>query len=175
MAETDDKAAVLARYRNGPAVLDRALAGIGEPELDAIPAQGGWTIRKIVHHIVDGDDLWKIGLKIALGPADGEFTLAWYGQLSQDAWTERWAYAQRPLDGSLVLLRAIRSHVLELVEPIPEAWARAVRVRTPVGGTERVTVGDVIAMQADHVEHHAARILALRREFAGGDEPTRNP
>lgn len=28
--------------------------------LDAMPSGGGWTIRQIVHHIVDGDDIWKL-------------------------------------------------------------------------------------------------------------------
>lgn len=163
MVEQDVRQAALARFREGPTLLERALAGLVDDDLDAVPARGGWTIRQIVHHIVDGDDLWKVGLKGALGDTDGEFTLAWYWALPQDTWAGRWAYARRSLDESLQLLAANRAHVLQLVATIPDAWSRAITVRKADGSVQRVSVGDIVAMQADHVEHHVERILAIRR------------
>ena len=164
MNQPNDERSILARYTEGPALLERALAGLRDVDLDASPPQGGWTIRQNVHHIVDGDDLWKACIKAALGNEQGEFTLQWYWSVPQDTWAERWAYARRPLDVSLALFRANRAHVLELLERVPDAWHRSEAVRKSDGKTVRLPVGAVVEMQADHVVHHVNRILAIRQE-----------
>jgi hypothetical protein len=78
-----------------------------------------------------------------------------------------WAYRERSLDVSLALLKANREHILQLLEHIPDGWSRSVGVRKPDGEIERVPVGFVVEMQADHVLHHVDRILAIRRERGG--------
>ena len=168
MNPTSDRDAVLTRYMEGPALLERALAGLQNAELDAPPLQGGWTIRQIVHHVVDGDDLWKAGIKAALGNEGGEFTLEWYWSVpQQEAWAESWGYAHRSLDSSIALFRAIRDHVAQLMDQVPDAWGRTIEVRKPNGEVETVSAGFIVEMQADHLEHHVTRILALRREGGG--------
>lgn len=163
MSSEADERTLLSRYLQGPTALEQAVAGLSDVDLDVSPSQGGWTIRQIVHHVVDGDDLWKICIKAALGNEAGEFTLKWYWDLSQDEWAERWGYAHRPLDVSLALFRATRAHVAELLEQVPDGWSRSVSVRTPQG-TERLSVRAVVEMQADHVAHHVERIAAIRKE-----------
>ena len=164
MIAADSQTSIVARYAEGPAELEQALAGLHDAALDAPPAQGGWTIRQIVHHIVDGDDLWKVGIKAALGNEEGEFTLEWYWTVPQDLWADRWAYAARPIDVSLVFFRATRAHVTQLLAHVPDAWTRSISIRKPGGETTRWTVGAVVEMQADHLQHHVRRIRALRKE-----------
>lgn len=168
MNAADDRESILDRYREGPALLSRALAGLRDADLDAPPSGGGWTVRQIVHHVVDGDDLWKVAIKMALGNDGTEFALAWYWEMPQEVWADRWGYARRSLDVSLDLLEAIRRHVLQLLQQVPDGWHRSVEVRTRNGEIERLTVGAIVEMQADHVVHHVNRILAIRRE-RGGD------
>ena len=163
-----DQHTVLARYMEGPALLERTLAGLRDVDLDAAPSGGGWSIRQIVHHIVDGDDLWKSCIKAALGNTDGKFTLDWYWRVPQDTWADRWAYARRSLVVSLALLRASRAHELQLLEQVPEAWDRSVELLRPKGETTRLSVGAVVEMQADHLVHHVDRIVAIRREREAG-------
>ncbi len=167
MNAPDDQDSVLARYMEGPALLERALAGLQDAELDTAPSQGGWTIRQIVHHIVDGDDVWKTCIKVALGNEQAEFALEWYWALPQETWANRWAYAQRSLDVSLALLKANRDHILQLLERVPDAWNRSVGFRKSNGEIERMPVGAIVEMQADHVVHHVKRIHAIRRESSG--------
>lgn len=164
MNATDSQTSTIARYAAGPAELERALGGVPDADLDAPPAQGGWTIRQIVHHVVDGDDLWKAGIKAALGNEQGEFTLEWYWGVPQDTWAERWAYAGRPIDVSVALFTAIRAHVTQLLAHVPDAWNRSITVRMPSGETTQLTVGAIVTMQADHLQHHVRRILAIRNE-----------
>lgn len=164
MKAPDDQDAVLARYMEGPALLERALAGIRDTELDARPAQGGWTIRQIVHHVVDGDDIWKTCIKMALGNEQAEFSLPWYWAHPQEVWAKKWAYENRSLDVSLALLKASRNHIHQLLGQVPDAWHLSVVFRKHNGETERMPVGAVVGINADHVEHHVKRIRAIRSE-----------
>ena len=163
----DNQDSILARYIEGPKLLERALAGVQDAELDARPSKGGWTIRQIVHHVVDGDDLWKIGIKVALGNEQAEFSLDWYRTQPQVVWAERWAYANRSVDVSLALLRASRNHIDQLLGQVPDGWHRSVGFRKPDGEIERLPVGAIVEMQADHVEHHVKQIRAIRSEVDG--------
>lgn len=167
MKAPDNQDSVLALYMEGPELLEHALAGLQDTDLDAIPSQGGWTIRQIVHHIVDGDDVWKACVKMALGNEQAEFSLDWYWAQPQEVWAKKWAYERRSLDESLALLKANRSHVAQLLEKVPDAWDRSVSFRKSNGETERMPVGAVIEIQADHVVHHVKRIHAIRSERGG--------
>ena len=158
-----DKDSSIARYIEGPILLERALKGLKESDLDKVPTKGGWTIRQIVHHIVDGDDLWKICIKQALGNEQSEFSLDWYRAMPQDTWADRWAYSQRSVDVSLSLFKAIRDHVVQLLEHVPDGWNRTVGFREPNDEIVRVPVGFVIEMQANHVVHHVQQIETILR------------
>ena len=167
MNTPDERDRELSRYREGPNLLEQAVIGLRDAELDARPSGGGWSVREIVHHIADGDDIWKMGIKMAIGNEQAEFDLGWYLSLAQVTWGDRWAYSRRSIAASLSLLRASRDHVLQLLAAVPEAWNRSVAVRTPKAGIEQVPVGFVIQMQADHVIHHVERIRAILRERGG--------
>jgi uncharacterized damage-inducible protein DinB len=158
MKSPTNKNSVIARYIEGPILLERALTGLKETDLDTAPSKGGWTIRQIVHHIADGDDIWKMGIKQALGNDKSEFSLDWYRALPQNTWANRWAYAKRPIEVSLALLKATRDHVIQLLEHVPDGWNRTVEFREPNGEIEIVPVGFVIEMQANHVLHHLRQI-----------------
>ncbi len=158
---------ITARFREGPALLEDTLAGISETDLDAVPSQGGWTIRQIVHHVADGDDLWKTCIKVALGNERTEFSLAWYQAFPQEHWTEAWGYSRRSIDTSLALLRANRAHIQQLLEQVPNAWTRSVDFRRFDGEMMRVPVGFVVEMQTNHLVNHVNRIRAILHERGG--------
>jgi len=164
MISPKNKQAEMARFQEGPARLEEVVKRLTDADLDAPPAAGGWTIRQIVHHVVDGDDLWKLCIKMALGIEQPEFPLAWYWEMPQVSWGERWAYSRRSLDVSLALLKANRAHILQLLESVPEAWERAAVLRKKDGEMEQVPVGFVIQMQADHLLHHLKRIQEILTE-----------
>jgi uncharacterized damage-inducible protein DinB len=152
----------LEQYASGPDQLEAALAGLAESELDAARGQGRWTIRQIVHHIVDGDDIWKVCIKAALGSPCEAFSLAWYRSKTQVEWAESWAYSRREVGPSLAQFRASRQHIVQLVKEIPQAMERSIVVRWSNDHEARMTVGEVIEMQARHVAHHVQQILETR-------------
>ncbi len=166
MQPPENQEKILELFKQGPNILENALAGLTDIELDYIPRNGGWSIRQIIHHLVDGDDLWKTCIKIALGGEQAEFTLRWYIALPQIEWAKRWSYEKRSIDVSLALFRAIRDHILQLLEYAPDGWTKSAKFLDANGEIEVVPVGIVIQMQADHVIHHVKRITAIRQEIS---------
>jgi uncharacterized damage-inducible protein DinB len=167
MNPPDDQNKVIDLFKQGYDILEKSIAGSSDKELDYAPSSSGWTIRQIVHHLVDGDDLWKIGIKIALGDQQVEFSLKWYLALPQTEWAKKWGYENRSIDISLALFKANREHIIQLLETIPDSWTKSVQFIEPDDKIEIVPVGFVIQMQADHVVHHVIRIAEIRKEFSG--------
>lgn len=164
MKATSDKETIFAQYADGPVQLEKSLKGLSESDLDRAPSAGGWSIREIVHHISDGDDIWKFCIKMALGNEQAEFHLEWYWALPQTHWASNWAYTHRSINTSLDLLRINRKHILDLLTQRPDGWERAVEIREPDGKITSVSVGFVVEMQANHVFHHIKRIQDIRQE-----------
>lgn len=156
---------ILARYADGPTLLDSALAGLTELDLDLALGADSWSIRQIVHHLADGDDIWKVCIKAALGNSDGTFTLQWYWDKPQLEWSANWKYASRGIESSLVLLRANRCHTVELIEQTPEVWEKSIWLKPPKGKKERITVAWIMDMQAGHVVDHIKEIHAILQGY----------
>ena len=155
--------AILARYADGPAQLECAISGLKESELDLALGSDSWSIRQIVHHLADGDDIWKIAIKAALGNSGGTYHLMWYWDKPQEEWAESWDYAGREIESSLGLLRANRRHMVELLQQVPDAWERYIFIPRPDGERRRATVGYMVEMQANHVPGHIDDIRRIRQ------------
>jgi len=167
MEPPENQNEIIELFKQGPGILENALAGLNDVELDFAPSNNGWTIRQIVHHIVDGDDLWKTCIKIALGNEQAEFTFQWYWAHPQTAWAKYWNYENRSIEISIALLKANRNHIIQLLEHVQDGWRKSVQFRKHDGEIELVPVGAVVKIQSDHVVHHVKRILAIRQEISG--------
>jgi hypothetical protein len=80
---TSEEDVILTRYADRPTRLTAAIASLTEADLDTALGQESWTIRQIVHPIVDGDDIFKACIKIALGNDHAVFDLQWYWDIPQ--------------------------------------------------------------------------------------------
>ena len=164
MKTAKDYQTILTQFTDGPSLLEKAIEGLSETDLDCAPSTGGWSIREIIHHLSDGDDIWKSCIKMALGNENAEFHLEWYWTYPQTHWSSSWAYATRPTRTSLDLLKANRAHLSELLSQIPDGWTRTATLREPNGKITQVTVVFIIEMQTRHILHHLSRIEEIRRE-----------
>lgn len=160
----DHQNATISQYANGPVQLDSVLNELTDSELDLALTTDTWTIRQIVHHIVDGDDMWKTCIKAALGNNDGFFSLQWYWDKSQTDWATSWKYANRSIEPSLALFRANRQHLVELIQQTPNVWERSIRLKHPeIEEEQRITIGFVLEMQTSHLIEHIGEIQAIRQ------------
>ena len=161
--QLSDREAIIARYADGPNQLETAIAGLSEGELDIAESDGTWTIRQIVHHVADGDDIWKVFIKRAIGNPGGKFDLQWYWAMPQDEWVKSWAYASRDIEPSLALFRSSRGHIVQLLEHMPQVWERSLLVRWPNGEEQEVSVAWVVEMQTQHLIGHLDDIQKARQ------------
>ena len=152
-------------YLAGAIQLRSAVADLSPDALDFSLNKDSWSIRQIVHHVADGDALWAVCVKAALGPNPQPFDLYWYWQIEQDEWTRHWAYADRPIESSLALLQFSRQHIVELLAAIPDALNRSVSYQFPGRPMREITIGRVLEMQSNHVAEHVDEILKIRRLY----------
>jgi catechol 2,3-dioxygenase-like lactoylglutathione lyase family enzyme len=149
-------------YARGVEALDAALAGLSEAELDLAKAPGEWTIRQIVHHIADADDLWTMAIKAALTSDGCEYRHSWYSP--DNVCAQTLDYAGRAIKPALALLRANRAHLLQLVRHLPGAWERSIWFAwRGEPASHQVTVATMLEGQAGHALAHCAEIRAIRK------------
>jgi hypothetical protein len=158
---------LIAQYTDCVSQLHAALEGLTETDLDLAPTAGGWTIRQIVHHIVDGDDLWKWCIKAALGNTQGVFTLQWYWDVPQEVWADKWQYAHRAIAPALGLLEANRASIAEILRATPDALDQSMivhwRAKNDVTQERTTPVSRILETQTRHVVEHVAEIRKIRQ------------
>lgn len=153
----------LDEYTKVPERLEAALAGLSGDMPDKSLEQGKWTIRQIVHHIVDADDMAKNIIKAAVSHNGCTYDQSWYEV--DNAMAATMEYAKRDITGAVKLFRVNREHVGELVGSIPGAWDRHVVLvfkKSPEG--RKLPVSYLIQSQTRHVMHHIGQILEIRKK-----------
>ena len=163
--QSNETGKTLAQYIDSLADLEKILLGLSAKELGLSLAPDSWSIRQIIHHLADGDEIWRTCIKAALGNEQGLFTLRWYWDKPQLEWSQNWHYARRDIESSLVILRANRQQMVELIKLSPGAMERSIRLQKPDGGEERITVGYIIGMQGRHVFGHIEDIRQILQAY----------
>ena len=144
------------RYREGPAVVEAALAGATQSELDARPADGGWTARETVHHIADSETTSAIRLRRLI--AEDQPAIIGY---DGDEFARRLYYGSRPVESALAVITAARTSTAEILDQLTEAeWARTgTHNEHPSYG-----VSEWLEIYAAHCHEHAEQVAAALAE-----------
>ena len=144
--------ALVAQYEAGPAVLEDAVKGLSDAELDHRPADGGWTPREVVHHVADSEMTSAIRLRRLI--AEDEPLIVGY---DGDEFARRLHYADRPIEPALAALAAARATTAQSLRGLTEAeWARTGKYSDsgPYG------VEHWLEIYAVHCHDHADQIRA---------------
>jgi uncharacterized damage-inducible protein DinB len=153
--EAASHADILALYERAPAELEATVATLSPEALD-LAQPGHWTMRQIVHHIVDGDALWAGTTKAALAKSGTAYEHEWY--TGNDEMEVALDYAHRPIEPALALFRASRAYLSQAIRHLPDAWARFVVFQHSDQAGENVTVEDMLRGQAAHALEHIEEI-----------------
>ena len=147
--------ALVARYRAGVALVDGALAGATDADLDRRgPGADDWCARQVVHHLADSETNSYIRLRRLLAePAPT--TIQGYDEAH---WASVLHY-DRPIEASLVVFRAVRAASGELLDTLVDADLERTGVHSDSG---TYSLRDWLEIYADHAEAHAAQIRAAR-------------
>ena len=144
---------LIEKYREGYRVVNDALRGISEQELDARPAPDKWSAREIVHHLADSEMTSAIRLRRLI--AEERPVIQGY---DQDEFARRLAY-DRPVQASLDAFRAARQTTAEILERLTETdWTRE-GIHSESG---RYTVERWLEIYAIHAHTHAEQIRRAR-------------
>ncbi len=149
-----DREAAIKTLTEAPARLSLACAGLSDAQLDTPYRPGGWTVRQVVHHVVDSHINAYLRTKFAL--SDDNPTIRPYPEA---IWAEMADGRTAPVSMSLTLLDALHGRWVMLLRSLPAAqFART--LLHPERGP--MTIDNVLAMYEWHSRHHIAHITALR-------------
>ena len=150
---SSDRRRLIARYREGPDVLEAAFAGLGDAELDRARA-GGWTPREVAHHCADSELTSAVRLRRLLAEESPRIEA-----YDEELFARRLHYRDRAVGPSLAAVRAARMASLQLLESLGDAeWQRS--------GTHSESgsygVEDWLAIYAEHCHDHAEQVRRAR-------------
>jgi uncharacterized damage-inducible protein DinB len=156
---------LLADYAAGPRKLTEALVGLTPEEIGEMNGGSGeWSVKQIIHHISDGDDLWKMVIKAAIGDPGCRFDASWY--IVGNGWAGTLDYAGRSPDAAYELFESNRRHIVQLIEHYVDSWDRSVTFTLGGVTKERVlTVEEVVRWQVTHTQQHIDDIWDLRQKY----------
>jgi catechol 2,3-dioxygenase-like lactoylglutathione lyase family enzyme len=149
-------------YSRGGADVEAALAGLTEADLDLTRAPKEWSIRQIVHHLADTDSMHLMIFASALAQSGCTFIRNPY---DQDRWVETLAYNERAIEPSLALIKAMRWHIAQLFQHIPDHRDRYVLLKfaSEESDGDKITVGAFLDGLNWHLAEHCAQIQETRR------------
>jgi hypothetical protein len=152
---------LLEKYLAFPDQLATAVGGLSEAQLNLTGGPDEWSIRQIVHHLADGQTMWTVCMRVAIGTPGTAVQFPAYP--GNDAWSEGMAHAKRSIEPGLALLGALHDEIGELLTLMPEAWEREVVMGVPGSGEERAfSVAQIVGFISEHFVEHLGEIEAIK-------------
>jgi hypothetical protein len=157
------KIELLQQYADLPLQLKKALHGLSVTDYSLAREKGKWTIREIVHHLVDADYLVHTLILAALGNSGCVYDQTWYK--CDNSWVQILKYQQRSIDLATSLFKANHQSLVELLKILPECLEQYIILRwekDPQG--TKTTVEQLIRSRIHHTRHHIDQIIETRRQ-----------
>jgi len=150
--DPEERAALIARYKEGHRAVMDAFRGITEEELDR-SASDEWTPRQIAHHLADSEMMSAIRIRRLL--AEDDPVIHGY----DEATFAKRLTSDRPVAPSLEAMRYARESTAQLLDRLTEAdWQRS--------GTHSesgpYSLENWLTIYAAHGHDHAAQVKRSR-------------
>ncbi len=94
---------LVARYRERPAAVDAAVAGLTDEDVDRTPGEGEWSARQVIHHLADTEMIAAVRLGMLV--AQDSPTIQGYDEMEL---ARGLGYESRPVGPSLAAFRGAR-------------------------------------------------------------------
>lgn len=151
---SEERSALIARYKDGYRVVKEALAGATEAELSARPKPGAWSAREVVHHLADSESCSAFRLRTLL--ASESPVIQGY---DQEAFAIKLAYQERPIDEALEVFRLARQTTASLIDRMTDADWNRTGTHTESGP---YSAKRWLEIYAAHAHNHADQIRRAR-------------
>ena len=140
-----------------PATFLSLVNGRTDAQLDTLYRPGGWTVRQVVHHVVDSHVNAYIRMKFAT--TEDTPTIKPYDEAK---WAELPEAKNGPVDMSVTLLAALHRRWVMFMRNLTAADFARAYLHPEMG---RMTLDEVLTMYSWHSRHHTAHLeqgLGLR-------------
>lgn len=118
--DTQTRAQLIQRYREGYGAVEAALAGITPAQLDRADADG-WTARMVVHHLADSEMASALRLRKLVAETN---PVIW--GYDEELYSRTLFYDRRAIEPSLLALKAARESTVAILAHLSESdWSRA--------------------------------------------------
>jgi hypothetical protein len=108
-------------YKHFPNKLVQAIEGLSDSDLDKTREIGKWTIREIIHHIIDCDMNYFQIDRFALADTGAKFM---FNEFDGNVWVKAINYNNRPVELELKLFGLMREYIAYLCSSLPNSLDR---------------------------------------------------
>jgi len=151
----EERSARIDAIEEHPARMRAAVEGLDDDQLDTPYREGGWTVRQVVHHVVDSHLNAYVRFKLAV--TEDRPTIGTY---EEKEWAKLPDARDDPVDGSLEILDSLHRRWVSFLRRLePEDFRR------PIDHPElgELTVDTLLEVYGWHGPHHEAHVTSLRR------------
>ena len=145
-----ERAALIERYAQGPAVLKAALAKVPREAVTWRPEPKQWSAHEIIVHCADSETNAHARLRFLL--AEPRPVIQGY---DQDRWAQALNYHSLPLEPALATVEAVRANTVPILKRMTDLDWRRIGQHTESGP---YAAEDWLAIYAAHLEKHARQI-----------------
>jgi len=142
-------------YRNGPALLRRAVAGFTLEQLQARPIPGKWSTLEVVAHIADFEPVYADRFRRVIGLKDPVLLSA-----DENEYVKHLHYHERDLEEELHLIEATRASTARLLSHLTAEQFQRTGVHNEKG---LVTLESLLKAIANHIPNHIKFIDEKRK------------
>jgi hypothetical protein len=152
----ENQTKMIAEFRDSLTDLNVVLDGLPTEGLDWAE-EGGWSIREVLHHLADDGNVYVFIIERGLATPDCK---VFFGEFpGNEAWADRLAFAERPVESVLNLIQAQRQFLAELLSHFPDRWENKVNYYNY--GGEKIadrSVEEMLVMLTEHMQEHTQMI-----------------
>ena len=150
---SEERAGLIDAIRETPARMRDAVAGLTDAQLDTPYRDGGWTVRQVVHHVVDSHVNAYCRFKLAA--TEDHPTIRTY---EEKEWAEL-PDTRLPPEASLAILDALHARWVAFLDAVGPAYFERTLHYPGMGD---VPVDVLLEIYGWHGRHHEAHVTGLR-------------
>ena len=143
------------RYLAGPELLQRAVQGMSDEQLDAKPIAGKWSTRQVICHLADFEPIYADRIKRVIAEQCPSF----FGG-DPDIFAAHLSYEHRPIGAEMSLLTAVRQHMAAILRELKVEDFQRTGNHSEAG---QMTLETLLRNIGNHVPHHIQFIDEKRK------------
>jgi len=151
----EERELMLGRIAAHPVRMRAAVAGLTGEQLDTPYREEGWTVRQVVHHVVDSHLNSYVRFKIGMTEENG--TIRAYDEA---AWAETQEARIAPVELSLPLLESLHARWVVFLRSLSDSDFQRTLHHPEMG--RDLTLDTLLELYGWHCLHHETHITALR-------------